>query len=146
MTAYKTNVALQLSIKKLDIYQGSFIWLSILSSLAAPITLGWAGVRRPGLGWANTVGWAVNGLWEDRPVDEWTPELMGSVSTKLLRKENPSQGSHCTFYFYCTSHRLFSSAGFRGGSRRVPPGAQESKERTFFGPVYWIWDMCTEVY
>lgn len=43
MTAYKTNVALQLSIKKLDIYQGSFIWLSILSSLAAPISLGGAG-------------------------------------------------------------------------------------------------------
>lgn len=60
---------------------------------------------------------------------------MGSVSTKLLRKENPSQGSHFTFYFYCMSHALFSSAGFRGGSRRVPWGAQESKERTFFGPV-----------
>lgn len=53
MTAYKTNVALQLRIKRLDIYQGSFIWLPILSSLAATITLGRAGVRRPGLGWVG---------------------------------------------------------------------------------------------
>lgn len=53
MRAYKTNVALQLSIKRPDIYQSSFIWLPILSSLAVPITLGRAGVRRPGLGWVG---------------------------------------------------------------------------------------------
>lgn len=34
----------------------------------------------------------VNGLWEDHLVDECTPELMGSVSTELLRKENPEPG------------------------------------------------------
>ena len=59
MTAYKTNVALQLSIKRLDIYQGSFIWLPILSSLAAPITLvHWSEEAGAGMGWgwANTVG------------------------------------------------------------------------------------------
>lgn len=117
-------------LKKLDIYWGSFICLSTLSSLAVPITLRteqeW---EDQALGWvgAGQTQWGepFNGLWEDRPVDEWTPELMGSVSTKLLRKENPSQGGHFTFYFYCMSHRLFSSAGFSGRQR-------ESKERTFF--------------
>lgn len=89
-----------------------------------------------GWGWANTVGWAFNGLCEDRPVDEWTPGLMGSVSTKLLRKENPSQGSHFIFYFYCMSHGLFSSAGFRGGSRRVPRGQERAKKGHFL-------DLCT---
>lgn len=68
MTAYKTNVALQPSIKRLDIYQGSFIWLPILSSLAALITLHRAGVRRPEPG---RVGLGKHsGLWEARAVDE----------------------------------------------------------------------------
>lgn len=35
-----------------------------------PITLGRAGVRRPGLGRAERVGRDVNGLWEDSSVDE----------------------------------------------------------------------------
>lgn len=128
-------------LKKLDIYWGSFICLSTLSSLAVPITprteqewedqaLGWVGAGQ------TQRGEPFNGLWEDRPVDEWTPELMGSVSTKLLRKENPSQGGHFTFYFYCMSHRLFSSTGFSGKQRR-------SKERTFFfllwSPMYSTW-------
>lgn len=99
---------------------------------------------RMGWSWANTVGWAVNGLWEDRPVDEWTPELMGSVCTKLLRKENPSQGSHFTFYFYSMCHWLFSSAGFSGGSGRVPTWSTEKGH--FFGPMYWIWQRGTGLY
>lgn len=53
MTAYKTNVALQLRIKRLDIYQGSFIWQPILSSLVDPITLGRARVRWLGPGWVG---------------------------------------------------------------------------------------------
>lgn len=35
-------------------------------------------------------------LWEDGPVDEGTPGLMGLVRTSLLRKENPSQGGDST--------------------------------------------------
>ena len=50
MTADNTNVALQPRIKRLDIYQGSFIWLPTLSSLAALITPGRAGARSPGAG------------------------------------------------------------------------------------------------
>lgn len=135
MTSYKTNVALQVRIKRLDIYQGSFIWLHTLSLLAAAVTPRRAG---PGLGLglsrANTVRWAVNGLWENLPADEWTPGLIGSVITELLRKENPSQGSHFTFDFYCASHGPISSGGFRGGTERVWMGHRRGRRGRFWTP------------
>lgn len=55
--------------------------------------------------------------------------LMGSVSTKLLRKENPSQGSHFTFYFYCM-WTIFLCCFYRR-PEEGPKGARENRERTF---------------
>lgn len=88
-------------------------------TVPGPATLSEKAVDRLGWRCENTVGSAVSSLWEVHPVYEWTPGLMGSVDTKLLRKENPSQASHFTFYFNWLSHSSFSSAGFRGASWRV---------------------------
>lgn len=79
---------------------------------------GYSGSERAGPGWANTARWAVNSLWEDHPVNEWTPGLMGSVSCWGRRFPAKAAILHFTFTARLDRFTLLVLQGAAGGTMR----------------------------